>query len=61
MKDITELVAQLAALKSTQPTAAPGAAPPPEPPDFTRSLLTPVELRSLQKTPRPRLLPSCRC
>ena len=56
MKDITELVAQLAALKSTQPTAAPGAAPPPEPPDFTRSLLTPVELRSLQKTPRPRLL-----
>ncbi|OYW76082.1 MAG: hypothetical protein B7Z37_10410 [Verrucomicrobia bacterium 12-59-8] len=58
MKDITELVAQLAALKSSpsQPTAAPGTPSPPEPPDFARSLLTPEQLRHTQITPRPRLL-----
>lgn len=57
MKDITELVAQLAAYKSNlTPSTAPGTPPPPEPPDFARSLLTPEQLRHTQSTPRPRLL-----
>ncbi len=58
MKDITALVAQLAALKSSKPppATAPGTPPPPEPPDFARSLLTPEQLRLTQSTPRPRLL-----
>ena len=54
MKDITEQIARLADLLPKS-AAAPGAETP-QPPDFTRSLLTPAELACCDQTPRPRLL-----
>ncbi len=59
MKDITEHLARLADLLPTLATASGAAAPgaeAPQPPDFTRSLLTPAELACCDQTPRPRLL-----
>ena len=68
MKDITERIARLAELLprkaagasshtlTTSSGAAAAGAEPPQPPDFTRSLLTPAELACCDQTPRPRLL-----
>lgn len=57
MKDITELVAQLAAYKFPAAATPAAATPPPqEPPDFTRSLLTPAQLEACDQDSRPRLL-----
>ncbi len=65
MKDITELMLQRAAqlcgstpaltVTTSTGTVSSGGMPP-QPPDFTRSLLTPAELESCDQTPRPRLL-----